>query len=194
MAKKLERFSKKPNDQSKDNLFETSFSDSDDNHNESNYSSYNSNDTSFNSSKNAESIEKSADDLKGLNGDSFIEKLKELNQTANSSCSCTCSCHKSTTSSLVDTATQTSKYLNSFESTQSLHNGTNGVQVDETNNNLVVKSCFEMNKPKENGYSNGITSSKDKLNASSKCDFATQTLSTGDIVITKVFFNEGVTN
>ena len=28
VAKKLERFSEKPNDQSKDNLFETSFSDS----------------------------------------------------------------------------------------------------------------------------------------------------------------------
>jgi len=189
VAKKLERFSKKPNGQSKDNLlFETSLSDSDDNHNESNYSSYDSNDTSF-SSKNTESIDKCLNDSKEMSVDIFTDKLKELNESTNSCCSC--HCHQSTTGSLIDSSTQTSKYLNSFESTQSLNENGTMVQTDEANNNLINFETAE--KKLTNGYTNGHhhKSSKDKKNVE-KCDFACQTLSTGDIVISGVFIDENV--
>lgn len=143
-------------------------------------------------------MDKSTDDFKELNDSSFIEKLKELNINS----TCTCNCHsKSTSSSLVDSSTQTSKFnLSSFESTTQTPSNdsivTNGRTNNETNNNDVIIDghCDDFKKP-ENGYTNGITTiAKLKKDNFMKCDFATQTLSTGDIVITKVFFNDGVTN
>lgn len=126
-----------------------------------------------------------------MSSDSFIEKLKEFNFKA----ICGCNCHKP---SVAEASTQTSKMLAStINFGTSINGSTNGLLngclnestvSDEANNNLII---YNNEKCHQNGYQNGIV--KDKMKSvSDKCDFSTQTLSTGDIILTKVYFNEGV--
>ena len=201
VAKKLERFAKKANGQSKDDE-----SDSEDEHNDSNDSSFcenssQSHDTSLRTentdatAENTDATEKSSQEQLTsleLNTDLFFEKLKELDQKLHTSECCLCNCHKR---AQVENATQTGKYLNGYTngtsscSTASIQTQTSSETETETNNNSL-DVVYE--KKPMNGYTNGVSAKH--MTITSKSDFSTQTLSTGDIVITKVYFNEGVAN
>lgn len=214
VAKKLERFQRKQNNQSSENLFETESNQSDsedDEHNESTFSSYNSNETSF-SSKNLDLTDKCLE-IKIEND--ILDKFKhlELNPI------CSCNCHKPT---LTDSSTQTSKLLSVVTAAI---DGEVSSTSDEANNNMVSYKnekidletngdLYEMvngaedfmsskytngnrfgNGHLKDGYLNNYIKEELELKNKkkpSKCDFSTQTLSTGDIVITKVYFNDGV--
>lgn len=122
------------------------------------------------------------------NGD-FFEKLRQLDEKLNGSSAdcCLCYCHKAAPA---ESATQTSKYLNGYAngtsscSTASIQTQTS--TETDTNNSLDA----EHEKPYPmNGHTNGSLAAHRNATIE-KSDFSTQTLSTGDIVITKVYFEE----
>ena len=190
VCKKLDRYEKKLNGQlsqegqegqdgqnGKDGY--ENETDTEDENNESNESSLDQ-DSSFRT----ENTEKEPLTSLELNTDLFLEKLKMFDQKMYNSEGCLCHCHKP---AQVENGTQTSTFLSADSSCSTVSIQTS-TETETNNNSLDVvyeKQCHT------NGYPNGDLAKHVSVR---KCDLSTQTLSTGDIVITKVYFNEGVAN
>lgn len=232
VAKKLERFSKKPNGQTKDDA--ASNSDSGDEHNESNefnsINSIQSHDTfgpessePISEKRPSEAISEKApnetekkpfeemsdksliEQLNSLEMNSgYFQKLRQLDEKLNGiSADCLCYCHKLKPA---ESSTQSSKYLNGYTngtstcSTASIQTQTSTEtdsfhSLDLDHEKLPVYPMNGKTNGHSNGHSNGYSNGTLATYRSSsveKADFSTQTLSTGDIVITKVYFEENV--
>ena len=205
VAKKLERFAKKQNGQSKDDEYGESREDengqSKEDENDQSKDEMTESDSDQTDGHEADSLPSGPSDFSSLvtgneqpvpemNFKQLLQRMEEIDQKIMyNSDGCLCNCHKPP---VTENTTQTAKYcLNGYTngtsscSTASIQTQTS-TETIETNNNSLDDAVYE--KP-TNGYTNG-----DSHRIVDKCDFSTQTLSTGDIVITKVYFNESVAN